>query len=70
MITFPGHVLPGVATVTLWTLRGLDQAGQPESRSRSGPRPGSGPKGRQGGAGAEQPQAAEGLKKSAQEPLR
>jgi hypothetical protein len=59
----PGHVPPGVATVPLEG-RG---AGRPEFRSRSGLRPGCGPQGQQGGAGAKQREAAEGPNNSAKE---
>ena len=44
-------------------------AGWPGSRNQSGPGPGSGPKGQQGGAGAnpaKQPEAAEWLRKNGQ----
>jgi hypothetical protein len=61
---------PGAATVILWSQCGPPRAGRPESRSRSGLRPGSGQEGQQGGTGAEQPEVEEGLRKSAGEPLR
>jgi hypothetical protein len=63
MITSPDMVPPGVVTVT-W----LVTARASGSRSLSGPRPGSGPKRQQGGSGAKQPEAEEGLRKSADEP--
>ena len=59
---------PGTATVTsLVTARAGPPWGRSGSRNRCGPRPGSGPKGQQGGAGAKPPEAAEGLRKSAKE---
>jgi hypothetical protein len=67
MITSPGHVPPGMATVTSLVTARAGPWGRPGSRNRSGPRPGSGPKGQQGGAGAKPPEAAEGLRKSAKE---
>jgi hypothetical protein len=46
--------------------RDLAGHGGSGSRNRSGPRPGSGPIGQQGGAGARLPEAAEGLRKFCQ----
>jgi hypothetical protein len=46
---------------------GPARVGRPRSRDWSEPRPGSCPKGQQGGAGAKQSEAAEGLRKSAKE---
>jgi hypothetical protein len=58
---------PGMATVTSLVTARAGQWGRPGSWNRSGPRPGSGLKGQQRGAGAKPPEAAEGLRKSAKE---
>ena len=59
MITSPGRVPLVWPQCPCWSRRGPARVGRPGSRSRSGPRPGSGQKGQQGGAGAKQPEAPE-----------